>query len=158
NGDDLCRVMISVPDDDSGRSASERIFQSALMDYADNAGIHNDYDNYGGDHGLSRWEQRYGLEGLFGRDFHLLGPGGYVHRDLLDVLRDCMPTPTLADLHWSDGAHAVVVTKIENGRVFYHNPWGPVTDDVQNGDEYPYDNPRGRRLEDRATGLESMSL
>ena len=84
--------------DDSVRSASERIFQCAMMDYADNAGLHDDYENSDpkdAARGLSVYEQRHGLEGLFGREFHLWGLGGYVHRDMVDVLKDAMPTPPI---------------------------------------------------------------
>jgi hypothetical protein len=163
NGDDLHRVTDSIaPDDNTTRSPSERIFQCAMMDYSDNAGIHEDYDNTDPSdihRGLSRYEQRRGLEGLFGRDFHLWGPGGYVHRDLIDVLKDGMPTPTLADLYWKDSAgkdssHAVVVTRVENDRVYFRNPQGEVTD-VPEGYNYP-DPPR--RLEDAKNDVESMSF
>src|SRR5262249_27888294 len=84
--------------------------------------------------------------------FHLWGLGGYVHRDMLDVLKDAMPTPTLVDLRWGDSGHAVVVTRIENDRVYFRNPWGEVKD-VKDGYNYP-DPPR--RLEDAKNDIESM--
>jgi len=33
-------------------------------------------------------------------------------------------TPVLTDVTWGTGGHAVEVTRIENGRVYYRNPWG----------------------------------
>lgn len=49
--------------------------------------------------------------------------------------------------------HAVAVTEIRDGRVYYRNPWGRSGD--ANGTEY---NDPPRRMEDRTIGLESMTI
>lgn len=163
NGDSLNRVTDSIaPDDSPSRGPTERIFQAAMMDYSDDAGIEEKYDNTDADdilRGMSVYEQRRGLEGLFGRDFHLWGPKGYVHRDLFDVVKDCMPTPTLIDLYWgrnpdgSRSSHAVAVARVDEDRVYFRNPWGLTG--AKAGDVYPEP---PRRMEDPANDIESMSI
>jgi hypothetical protein len=69
------------------------------------------------------------------------------------ALRQPINKPLLVDIRWSpegkDANHAILVTKIENGRVYYENPHGSNTLD-KNG-------PPGRRSEGKP-GLESMPV
>jgi len=169
NGDTLTRVGDSIaPDSATDRSASERVFQSAMMDYA------NGSENYSNvtdkstlkilgikvsDHsGLSKGPQEKGLQALFGRNFKVYtGSWNFKDdaQDILNKLKERSPTDTFIGMKWGKdkkGGHAVVCTRVENGRVYFRNPWGPTSDPV--GTTYS-DPPR--RLENGATREESMS-
>jgi hypothetical protein len=142
NGDRMARVADSVvPDryvrdahgtvhsDPSGpiadtRSAVDRIFQAAMMDYANGADRYSDKDDKS--YGRERWytglyapQQRRALEAVFGSRYaRIEGSRG------LDRLRRLFD-PILVDLRWVGGSHAVVVDRVENGRVYFVNPFGP---------------------------------
>ena len=66
------------------------------------------------------------------------------------------------DLDWGGGGHAVEVTKIENGRVFFRNPHGPAgvgaTGTIQGSAANNTGNGPLRRTEDGARAIQSMSL
>lgn len=161
----------AAPDSATDRSASERLFQSAMMEYAN--GDHN-YDNVTDRNtgkesswvffekdvdpypGLYRDQEERGLEALFGRDFKVYdGSFNFTDdkQDILNELQGRSGQRTLMDLQWGDGGHAVVFEKVENGRVYFRNPWGPTGDATGTN----YDNPP-RRLEDGANRVESMSV
>ena len=159
-----------APDSATDRSATERIFQSAMMEYANGShdynnttdrntgndkilGIFNNYKNYSG---LYSDQEERAIEALFGRDFFPfkgLNPFRNDGQEIREQLQARNHQQTLVDLKWGNGGHAVVVEKIENGRVYFRNPWGPTSD--PQGTTY---NDPSRRLEDGATRLESMSV
>jgi hypothetical protein len=179
NGDTLTRVPDSIAPDDTVRSPSERLFQSALMDYG-NGSV--DYSNQSGESVAKGFVRYYGpgegftglhspgqlrvLEGLFGAKFEVRWPAvgtsaslyGASRRSpesLLKDLKDRLPGQVLVDLAWSEeGAHAVVCEKIENDRVYFRNPWGPSAfpDGFVRGGALPY------RIEDHTTGLQSIPV
>jgi hypothetical protein len=70
-----------------------------------------------------------------------------------EVLNKGQQLPLIVDIRWNesgkDANHAILVTKIENGRVYYENPHGSASLDK--------DGPPGRRSEGRK-GLESMPV
>lgn len=77
---------------------------------------------------------------------------------VLNHLRET-PGPHYVHMLWGDageeglcGGHAVVVTEVRDGRVYFRNPWGPSGDAP--GTEY---NDPARRMEDNSIGLESMT-
>lgn len=160
NGDTLTREADSIaPDTAVSRSASERIFQSAMMEYANGSENYSNLDDrsrgkrlifFNYDHGgLYDKQAERGLEALFGRDFDRTG-------DVLDTVRDRSPADTYVHMAWGEdkgGGHAVVVTRVENGRVYFRNPWGPTTDAAGTNYQDP-----PRRLEDPSTREESMSI
>lgn len=166
NGDTLKRDAGSVPQDTAwDRSASERIFQAAMMEYS-NGKLNYDngkdkstgkenvflwFDKKVNKGGLSADEQERGLQALFGRDFKQFT--GLTPKMSVDVLKKLSGQNLLMDLKWGDGGHAVTFTKIEGDRVYFRNPWG-ATGDAKGT---TYDHPP-RQLEDPATRLESMSL
>ena len=87
-------------------------------------------------------------------------------KDILEKTQDQLKAgkgPVQTDVTWGTAGHAVEVTKIENGRVYYRNPWGGNIPGVNAG-VGPTD-PAGptptrvppRRIEDGANGIESMS-
>jgi hypothetical protein len=73
--------------------------------------------------------------------------------------------PVYTIVQWGDGTHAVEVTKIENGRVYWRNPWGGNIPGVDNGvgatddptKPIPARTPP-RKIEDGPNGIESMSI
>ena len=193
--------------DNSLRSAAERYFQSALMDFAastqgefyDNQTDASYGDNwYGrmqmsivqafrgrpeqpelGHGGLIQPQQERVLEALFGREFdnyegHIDLQGAFselMQGDYLGAWDQLRPSTNLIEhlsqggphymrMRWGDpgpegthGGHAVVVTDVRDGRVYFRNPWGPRGD----ADGTEYENPP-RRMENHRTGLESMSI
>jgi len=70
-----------------------------------------------------------------------------------EVLNKGQQLPLIVDIRWNesgkDANHAILATKIENGRVYYENPHGSASLDK--------DGPPGRRWEGRK-GLESMPV
>jgi hypothetical protein len=163
NGATLRREEDSVaPDSATDRSASERMFQSAMMEYSNgNLDYSNLTDKNTGKKpgflwfkkdvshsGLYADQQERGIEALFGRNFNVVsGNAG------ISELQQRSGQELLINMKWGDGAHAVTFEKIENGRVYFRNPWGP----TGAPEGTTYDNPP-RRLEDGATRLESMSM
>ncbi len=74
-------------------------------------------------------------------------------------------TPVYTIVQWGGGTHAVEVTKIENGRVYWRNPWGGNIPGVDNGvgptDDLTKPIPARtppRRIDDGPNGIESMSI
>ncbi|MDY7228555.1 hypothetical protein [Hyalangium rubrum] len=153
SGATLSRDADSIaPDSATQRSSSERLFQAAMMQYA-RGGAEGDYSNLTNkDDGLNASEQERTLEALFNRDFDNYTGGGA--DDILAKLKDRSPTDSYIRMHWGEdksGGHAVVVDRVENGRVYIRNPHGP---GGTQGDTL--ENPP-RVVEDPATGLQSMS-
>jgi hypothetical protein len=79
---------------------------------------------------------------------------------IIEVIMASEPKPFYAAIRWGSdpkdvrSPHALVVTGIENGRVFFRNPWGPTGVNAV-GRELT-DPPR--RTVDPETGVESMSV
>lgn len=148
------------PDDEPRRSASERIFQAAMMEYSNGGESYSNatdkssgkrffFFSYQRD-GLIQSQQERGLEALFGRNFTNRD------NDVVDLLSDRSPLDTYVRMKWGEDkrqGHAVVVTRVENGRVYFRNPWGPTSDPV--GTTYS-DPPR--QLENRHIREESMTV
>lgn len=149
----------AAKDGNNRRSDSERIFQAAMMEFGN--GSYN-YDNkkdknlatgvlgwfgikYGG---LTSGDQEKAMKALFGT--------GVVVRNskntIVKELKNRAGQLTYVTLEWGSGSHAVVADKIENGRVYFRNPWGSY---AATGSEQK--NPT-RRIEDSSLGLESMTL
>lgn len=71
------------------------------------------------------------------------------------------PGPHWISMNWGapdehgrvHGGHAVVVTRVEEGRVYFRNPWGPRGD--ANGTVYQHP---PRRMENNSIGEESMTI
>jgi len=154
------------PDDNIFRSTSERIFQASMMDFSNGSLSYNNADDSQpkGKSGLNKDEQKKGLEALFGKKFKHKDGKGFLglwtnKTAVVNELekRGKKGQETYVRMHWGDGkkdGHAVVVYKVENGRVYFRNPWG---EQSEKEDGKIYNNPP-RRMEDKAKGLESMSI
>ena len=123
--------------DSSNRSTGERLLQSSLMDYArPGQGYNNAFNpprtvgtppnqwqsqdgwNDRQDSGLVANEEDRVLGALYNRNCR---QGNY--NDLQTAVQNGR-TPVMIDMNWGTGGHAVQVTRIENGRVYFRNPWG----------------------------------
>jgi hypothetical protein len=149
--------------DGSQRSASERLIQSALM----NLGMGGNYSNVRDQHvvtgvrGLTYAQEAIVAVALNGKWFsvHTEDVLGRVKSDLKEG-----NVPVLVNLRWGgrNSAHAIQVEKIENGRVYFRNPWGGNIPGVQPGvgNTGHIPGPGGplRRVEDGQNGIESMSV
>jgi len=158
SGADLVRVADSIaPDSAVDRSATERLFQAAMMELANGDATYSNVTDenvtsfFGlklGVLGLNGDQQERGLAALFGAEHPRIFAS-----DAADALASGTTLPMFADLSFGGGAHAVVVEKIEDGRVFIRNPWGATTDPVGS----TYGDPE-RVLEDADARVESMTL
>ncbi len=124
--------------------------------------------------GLSSDEEKRVMKGLYGRNYDFY-TGTFLNfqggkDDIMDKLKSELKAgrgPINSDLKWSNGGHAVEVTEIKNGRVYIRNPWGPGAvgpngqvngtsgNNWTNGGQWSGPN---RRVEDSASGLESMTI
>ncbi|MDY7227513.1 hypothetical protein [Hyalangium rubrum] len=159
NGDTLSRDKDSIAmDSATDRSSSERLFQSAMMQYA-KGGDEDDYSNVADkDEGLDAGEQEDALEGLFSKGFDNesgsmwnFTPG---EEEVLNLLKERSPQDTYIRMKWGEGkegGHAVVVDRVENGRVYFRNPHGPGGTQGDKLEDPP------RIVEDPNTGIQSMS-
>ena len=109
------------------------------------------------------------LEGLTNKSYEHYDGSWNFRNDKVDIFektKDQLKAgngPVYTRLDWAGGGHAVEVTKIENGRVYFRNPWGGNIPGVSNGvgptdpaGAPPVRNPP-RRVEDGPNGIESMS-
>ena len=137
------------PDKNSARSRTEALFQSATMEASNGKQRYDNSKDH--DQGLSGREQEHMLEALFG-ELYLR----YVSGDqMLGRLKARAPKLSYVAMHWSKGkadGHAVAVTRVQNGRVYFRNPHGPNKDAVGK----TYKNPP-RRAESPKIGEESMT-
>jgi hypothetical protein len=159
NGKTLSRDADSIAmDSATARSSSERLFQSAMMQYA-RGGKEGDYSNVADmDEGLNASEQERALEALFSKGYdnydgtwYNFTPG---NKDVLNKLKERSPEDTYVRMHWGEdkeGGHAVVVDRVENGRVYFRNPHGPGGTQGDVLEDPP------RVVEDPSTGMQSMS-
>jgi|GEM_PF-1882100 len=161
-GGDILELNPGCVGEDSNkkRSHSERIFQASMMDFCNGADAYNNQQDkntwsflfvshsYGG---LHTGQEKKGLEALFGQGFKV------ETKNVVGLLteRSQQGKPTYIDMHWGEnqsGGHAVVVTEVKDGRVYIRNPWGSYAPNGSTQTNPP------RRIEDRALGLESMSI
>jgi len=151
------------------RSVSERIFQAAMMEHStiglyDNSRdiiILNRLSQASSDipelttWGLTEYEQTKGLEAFFGRGFQAEKDKDTLGRKLIERSEK---QPTYARMKWGNNkasGHVVVVDKVENGRVYFHNPES--THILILAPNTELDRPP-RILEDPPNSLESMDM
>jgi hypothetical protein len=130
NGDTLHRVAGTVKEDGSWRTQSSRLFEAAMMDYAQ-PGYH--YNNAkdateDGISGLYDAELKTAMEGVLGR------PVASREVDMLPAIakETAAGRPVAVGMHWDQtgpngvehGGHEILVTKVDAERVYYDNPWG----------------------------------
>ena len=163
--------------DDSGRTAASRLFEAAMMDYAN---FVFDYNNQTDKNGVAGIGIIGGLPPSAGKrminamlnenrrvveavpfigqiPFTAIG-GSRVLKAVQEATARGVMVPAGLDWRgigeWRPAGHEICVITVENGRVYYRNPWGPdygkgrVTD----GKDGPV-----RRIEDNG-GMESMTV
>jgi len=174
NGDTITPPADGFPQDNSNRSVSERLFQSALMNYGrPGAGYQNwnkaGFPQAGGgtvDNGfppngsnLGALDNKRVMEGLFNKKMERY----------TDKLPDRIKTeigkgngPVFTGVRWGNGNHAIEITKIEGGRVYFRNPWGPgavAPNGTASGSAANNSNAGPlRQTEDQSNGIESMTI
>ncbi|MGA9523309.1 MAG: hypothetical protein WBV82_17710 [Myxococcaceae bacterium] len=149
-----------APDSSTRRSASERVFQSAMMEYANGGESYSTTDDQSrgkklwlfdySHEGLNADAQERGLEALFGRDYK------QHNGEVIGLVTERSPEDTYVRMSWGEGkegGHAVVATRVEDGRVYFRNPWGPTGDKAGTTYEDP-----PRRLENPSIREESMTV
>jgi peptidoglycan hydrolase-like protein with peptidoglycan-binding domain len=163
--------------DSSTRSHSERLIQSSLMDYA-RPGKTYVNNQGGGGSSLDGWADRRGggltsdeesrvMEGLYNKPFEAFNGYGIFgsKTDVMNKIRGELAmgvSQVNVDLKWGSGGHAIAVTRIHNGRVFFRNPHGMAgvgaTGTIQGTAGNNSNGGPLRRTEDSATAIQSMSL
>jgi len=166
----------TIPD---RRSVTERMFQGAIQQYGDRStGGAQNFDCNTDNTGL--WDNQVAnvLHGLYNRSYSPQPSGGQgiggavgssqnqrnaIYNQIKQQL-DMGQGPVPAHIIWgannaNQGLHELMITKIENGRVFFRNPWG--SRDAQGAgykDGQNIAGPPPRRVEDSQGGLESMTI
>jgi LysM repeat protein len=161
------------------RSVTERMFQGAIQQYAGrSAGGPQNFDCNTDQTGLGDQQVANVLHGLYNRPYSVEPPngqgvGGAVgsnqgQRDAIYNKVNAQLSqgagPVAAGMIWGGnnaaaGSHEIMVTKVDNGRVYFRNPWG--SRDAQGAaykDNQNIAGPPPRRVEDSQGGLESMSV
>lgn len=149
------------------RSPSEILFQSAAMEYANGD---DDYDASNDQSTNKRFwlvpdETYRGLNGekqvriasqLFGREYTNIAPDSDEEaQEALELLERFDSTgdtpPAIVGVRMGDDDdptfHAMTFDRVEDGKVYFRNPWGPGTSE-----------PLGLTVEDPDTGLYSMTV
>lgn len=167
--DALIPQALRNPGDFGGRTLSEALFQTSLMEYANGT---DEYRVQGpqGDESIrpdgSTYQGQFASgmvrasSALFGRQYSDWPTYDATRDAQLDFLRNYRPdgpnAPVLISFDMNGdapgGGHAVTFERMEGDRVFFRNPWGRTQD--ARGTEVPF----GARVEDPATGLYSFSL
>ena len=199
-GDSLTLAKyVEAADPTPGRSISEKIFQSALMELAN--GTEKSYCNHCDEHFNEKNGKIYGVglyadqiqnlyKSIFGVETELFDKENSKTADLLSLMQKQTPGFVPVSIRWSsgmagtrlirkhitspdqrgtlgnephhilaggsnrhgpDGNHFILVTRVDEGRVFYRNLHGPSKAAAGSTKNNPQ-----RRVEDPAIGIESM--
>ncbi|HEY9856079.1 MAG TPA: hypothetical protein V6D05_10100 [Stenomitos sp.] len=178
NGKTVGRETGTAAADDSGRSDASRLFEAAMMEYGNGL---LDYSNETDKHGvggvsfisggLSNGDTAKVLSGVFNEDWKAIGDvpvigsvpftsvgSGRLFNQLESYVKKGQQVPIAMDWksegEWKPAGHEVLVTKIEDGRVYFRNPWGNYADP---GTETDGKDGPVRRIED-SNGIESMPI
>jgi len=170
NGDTISAPSDAFAQDTSTRSDSERLMQSALMNYARPGKGYSNLPQPGqfsdGQTGLVYDQQERVLEGLHNRNYtHYTGSFNFKDdkQDILEKTQSQLKNgqgPVHTRLSWQGGGHAVEVTDVRDGRVYFRNPWGGDqpginTDVGPNGTTQTNPNVR---TDDARNGIQSMTI
>jgi peptidoglycan hydrolase-like protein with peptidoglycan-binding domain len=170
NGNTISAPADAFAQDTSTRSDSERLMQSALMNYARPGQGYTNLPQPGrftdGQTGLVYDQQERVLEGLHNRNYtHYTGSLNFKDdkQDILNKTQSELKNgrgPVHTRLSWQGGGHAVEVTEIRDGRVYFRNPWGGDqpginTDVGPNGTTQTNPNVR---TDDARNGIQSMTI
>ena len=185
NGDTIQPPADGLAQDNGSRSVGERLLQSSLMTYANptyqnfnaaaltNPNVNIDGVPPGFGSGMNPDNQSKVLGALHNRKYEVVTEIKYnfvaANKDVLAMTKlelEKRGGPVYTWVDWSSpgspGSHIVEVTKIENGRVYFRNPWGGNIPGISNGvgptdvGATPARTPP-RRVEDGPNGIESMS-
>lgn len=142
NGKKARRVEDSIGQDNSGRSDASRLFESAMMAFANPVLTYSDKADKRGvgeymfvSRGLMDLEIPRVLNALLDETYHvetaipLLGnvPDSQIgHERLLKELKKALSRgqEVPAAIRWRAGPHEILILKIQNGRAYFRNPWG----------------------------------
>jgi hypothetical protein len=137
-GAKLTRKVDWADDNDGGRSLSSRLVQPAFMEYAGFLSSITDYDNSEDKHkigsiplfsGLLGWGEANLLDQLTGKNYENLTPFRWNRESHWTALKLALKEskgPVPVAMTWGDqgSGHFIQVDKVENGRVYFTNPWG----------------------------------
>ena len=184
NGDTIQPPADGFAQDNSNRTTSERLLQSSLMRYGQPTyqnwnpgadGVRGTPDDGFSDPtnptaksldgvppnggGLGADDNRKVMQGLYGQKVDR-----YTDK-MVDRAQKAIADgkgPVFTGIRWGGGNHAIEITKIENGRVYFRNPWGPGAMGPKGSTQGTAANNTNagplRREDDPSEGIESMSI
>lgn len=130
NGDTLPRLPGAEQPDGTPRTASSRLFQTAMMDYANGS---ERYQNTKDGGGLDKDELERAIEGVLDRNVDSYAAHDGNRADLMGMIDERLQNgPVLVAIKFGqrndDGFdhanHQLLVTRMDRDRVYYTNPWG----------------------------------
>lgn len=130
NGDTLPRLPGAEQADGTPRTASSRLFQTAMMDYANGSDRYRNTKDGGG---LDKDQLERAIEGVLDRNVDSYAAHDGNRADLMRMIDDGLRDgPVLVAIKFGqrndDGFthsnHQVLVTGMDRDRVYYTNPWG----------------------------------
>ena len=124
NGETLNRGVDCIrPDLANGRSATERVLQNSLSDYANGATPYNTHTNLGG--GIGGDEARKMLSAMFNhKHIRQASEEGVTPQGITDICDKRQPKESFVALSWGGGNHFVAVDKVDKDYVYFRNPHG----------------------------------
>ena len=177
NGNTITPPADGFAQDNSDRSVSERLLQSALMNYARPGSGYQNWNKTGfptssggtvdngfppNGNGLVAADNMRIMQGLYGKQMVNHTDKAKLQAQIQNEINKGN-VPIFTGVNWGAGqAHAIEVLKIENGRVYFRNPHGPgavssngtmMGTAANNTNAGPL-----RRTEDSANGVQSMTI
>ncbi len=142
SGKELTLVGDSIPEDKSGRTALDRVMQASFMnveggqsgqysnqsDSFHNNGSFNPFHMFHQEQGglLPQQVQSLASDAMGEPYVQIYQQGQQDPRQAVGMIdnltRNGQPVPV--SMNWDGGGHRILVTKVENGQVYYRNPWG----------------------------------
>lgn len=144
NGGSLTRVADSIANENSGRTAVDRLFQSAAMNNSEMGAYSDRTDTHAsGGGGLTQDDVTNLVEGMSKVDYRTVyGNDAGVLALIQRATQQGQEVPV--GLNWAGaGGHELLVTKMENGQVYLRNPWG------SNETGSPFNGPQRQLLDNK---------
>jgi hypothetical protein len=160
SGQSMSSPLDAFTTENSGRPSSQRILESASMDFARDVRTESQYSNRADAHraldgkwahkGLSPEETLRMANGVLGELFVQHSVPDVSSERLLNEVISQPPKSCLLQVGWNKKDHIVVFERSDADRVYF---WNPQTDDHKDGDAWTLPSGLNVRVEDARSGL-----